>query len=74
MGAGSTSGASASQIEERYGISADKLYHLDGKNYYRLERTEFKLSSAVLTSFEKNNNFSREVEDTPMPPKNAIIS
>lgn len=72
-GAGSKTGPNESLIEEKYGIKPDKIYYMDRCIYYKIERHQFKLGKNVLDKFEKFNNFSKDTDDTPVPPPNCMI-
>jgi hypothetical protein len=58
------------EIEAKYGIKAEKLINEKGALYCNLERRESKLSLEVITHFEKYNNFSKDLDETPNPNPN----
>lgn len=67
-GAKNYSQQESEDIEAKYGIKTEKIIYENGGIYCNLDREECKLSTEVLTHFEKYNNFSKDLDETPDKP------
>lgn len=52
-------------LAKKYGIKPEQIKIIDGKMFLNQERNEVKLSTSVLKSFMRNNNFSRDYDEDP---------